>query len=217
MISAVYFIQDNRAIKNLSFYVTAYFQFTCQESSNFPAPCIQTMIVGLQLPYLTIVQLIIVQKTKVKQFLSTNNRLRLGLLNKSFLKDIVINKEESLGFFVIQSNKQCPVKYEAKRQNEKTKNSRNKQQRRGFLNRYNFTYAGRDTVNQVGKIAPGLIKNASSEIKNISQQQINQIIRQGGQEIERILSKIQSVAIEDVYQIPFRMLIKFGKRKLQKI
>ena len=62
-----------------------------------------------------------------------------------------------------------------------------------------------------------MIKNASSEIKNISQQQISQIIRQGGQEIERILSKIQSVAIEDVYQTPFRMLIKFGKQKLQKI
>ena len=96
------------------------------------------------------------------------------------------------------------------------KNSRNKRQRGGFLNRYNFTYADRDTVNQAGKIAPGLIKNASSEIKNISQQQINQIIRQGGQEIERILSKIQIVAIEDVYQTPFSILRKFGKRKLQK-
>ena len=99
---------------------------------------------------------------------------------------------------------------------KRQKNSRNKRQRGGFLNRYNFTYADRDTVNQVGKIAPGLIKNASSQIKNISQQQINQIIRQGGQEIERILSKIQIVAIEDVYQTPFRILRKFGKRKLQK-
>ena len=47
---------------------------------------------------------------------------------------------------------------------------RRKQQRGGFLNRYGFSYAGRDTVNQVGKIAPGLIKNASSEINNLAQQ-----------------------------------------------
>ena len=27
-------------------------------------------------------------------------------------------------------------------------------QKGGFLNRYDFAYAGRDTVNQIGKIAP---------------------------------------------------------------
>lgn len=36
----------------------------------------------------------------------------------------------------------------------------------------------RDTANQVGKIAPGLIKNASSEINNITQQRINQVIKE---------------------------------------
>ena len=46
-----------------------------------------------------------------------------------------------------------------------------------FLNRYDFAYVGRDTVNQLGKNAPGIIKNASSEINNIAQQRINQIIR----------------------------------------
>ena len=59
----------------------------------------------------------------------------------------------------------------------------------GALNRYDFAYAGRDTVNQVGKIAPGLIKNASAEINNIAQQRINQIIRQGGKEAEGCLQK----------------------------
>ena len=29
----------------------------------------------------------------------------------------------------------------------------------GFLNRYHFSYAGRDTVNEVGKIAPGILGN----------------------------------------------------------
>ena len=40
-----------------------------------------------------------------------------------------------------------------------------------FLNRN--TYGGRDTLNQLGKIAPNIIKNASSEIKNIAEQRIN--------------------------------------------
>ena len=94
---------------------------------------------------------------------------------------------------------------------------RRKQQRGGFLNRYGFSYAGRDTVNQVGKIAPGLIKNASSEINNLAQQRINQIIRWGGQETERVLPKIIRGANEDVYQTPFTMLGKFEKQQLQKI
>ena len=44
-----------------------------------------------------------------------------------------------------------------------------KTQRGSFLSRYDFTYAGRDTNNQVGKIAPGLIENASKEINNVDQ------------------------------------------------
>ena len=39
-----------------------------------------------------------------------------------------------------------------------------------FLNRYDFTYAGRDVVNQVGKIAPGVIDRATGEINKIAQQ-----------------------------------------------
>lgn len=59
-------------------------------------------------------------------------------------------------------------------------------------------------INQVRKIAPGLIKKkTSSEINNIAQQRINQIISQGGTEIERVLPKILRGAIEDVYQILF--------------
>ena len=41
-------------------------------------------------------------------------------------------------------------------------------QRGGFLNRYNFTYAGRDVVNQAGKIAPNIIKQATGEIDKIA-------------------------------------------------
>ena len=45
-----------------------------------------------------------------------------------------------------------------------------KRQRSDFLNRYDFAHASRDTVNQVGKIALEIIKNASSEINNIAWQ-----------------------------------------------
>ena len=62
-----------------------------------------------------------------------------------------------------------------------------------------------------------MIKNASAEINSIAQQRINQIIRQGGKEAEKILPKILGGAIEDVYQTPFRLLGKFGKQQLNKL
>ena len=94
---------------------------------------------------------------------------------------------------------------------------RKRTQKGGFLNRYNFAYADMDTVNQVGKIAPSLIKNSSSKINNIVQQRINQIISQGSREVERVLPKILRGAIEDVYQTLFRMLGNFGRQQLQKL
>ena len=75
----------------------------------------------------------------------------------------------------------------------------------------------RDTANQVGKIALGLIKNASSKINNIAWQRINQVITQGGKEIERILPKVLHGAIDDVYQMPFRLLRRFGKEQFHKL
>ena len=65
-----------------------------------------------------------------------------------------------------------------RRRQKRVKKRKNycRKQRDEFLNRYDFAYADRDSVNQVGKIAPGLIKNDSSEINNIAQQQINQAI-----------------------------------------
>ena len=60
----------------------------------------------------------------------------------------------------------------------------------GFLNRYDFAYTGRDTVNQVGKVAPKIIRQATGEINKIAQQRIDQIVRSGGAEIERVALKI---------------------------
>ena len=54
-----------------------------------------------------------------------------------------------------------------------SKKRANRSQTGGFLNRYNFAYAGRDTVNQVGKIAPKIINQATGEINKIAQQRID--------------------------------------------
>ena len=87
----------------------------------------------------------------------------------------------------------------------------------GFLNRYGFTYVLRDTANQGEKVAPRVIKNASNEINNIAKDRINQIITQGGKEVELVLPKILRGATEDVYQTPFKMLRNFGKQQLNKL
>ena len=86
----------------------------------------------------------------------------------------------------------------------------------GFLNRYNFAYAGRDTVNQVRKIALKIITKATSDINKIAKDRIGQIVRTGGAEIERIAPKIIKGAIEEVYKTPFRFLGNLGKKHFQK-
>ena len=89
-------------------------------------------------------------------------------------------------------------------------------QKGGFLNRNDFAYVGRDTVNQVGKTAPSIIKQATGKIDNIMQSRVNQVIKSGGTEIERVLPKILRGAIEDVYKTPFRLIGKFGKQQFNK-
>ena len=59
----------------------------------------------------------------------------------------------------------------------------------GFLNTYDFTYAGRDVVNQAGKITPDIINKATSNIDKIAKDRIDQVIRNGGAEVERIAPK----------------------------
>ena len=78
------------------------------------------------------------------------------------------------------------------------------------MRRYDFAYASRDTVNQAAKVAPGVIKAATND-NNIAKQRIDQIISQGGNEVEFVLPKTLRGAIEDIYQTPFRLLENFGK------
>ena len=97
------------------------------------------------------------------------------------------------------------------------KRKTSRRQMGGFLNRYDFAYAGRDTVNQVGKIAPGIFNIVAGEINKITQQRIDQVVRSGGAEIERVAPKIIRSAIEEVYKTPFRLLGNLVKRQFQKI
>ena len=97
------------------------------------------------------------------------------------------------------------------RRNTGKKRKMSRRQTGGFLNRSDFAYAGRDTVNQVGKIAPGIINKATSDNK-IAQQRIDQAIRTGGAEIERVAPKIIRGAIKEVYKTPFRLLGNLGKK-----
>ena len=106
-------------------------------------------------------------------------------------------------------------------ESKKKKQRRQKKQIGGWLNRYDFAYAGRDSVNQAFKnlyrTAPRLIKNASGEVDKVLEQRISQVIRQGGAEVQRIAPGILRGAIEEVYKTPFRLLGKFGKRKLAQV
>ena len=168
-------------------------------------------------------------------------RLWLTLFNKFHFEKHQINKGEIIGYLLL-SPCDLSVKYETpkkKNANKKTRKLLNnylpkdfsknwmaywkkkgkltKRQTGGFLNCYDFAYAGRDTVNQVDKIAPNTIKNASDNINQIAKERIDQAIKTGSSEIERIAPKIIWGAIEDVYKAPFRLLGNLGKKQFQKI
>ena len=87
----------------------------------------------------------------------------------------------------------------------------------GFLSRYDFAYAVEDVVNQVGKVAPKMITQATEEINKIAQDRPDQTVRSGGAEIERVAPKIIKGAIEEVYKTPFRLLGDLGEKQFQKI
>ena len=66
-------------------------------------------------------------------------------------------------------------------------------------------------------LAPKIIKQATGPVDQIAQRRIQQIISQGGQQVEKIAPKIIKGAIEEVYKKPFRLLGRFGKKQLYRI
>ena len=96
------------------------------------------------------------------------------------------------------------------------KKKTSRRQTGGFLNRYEFAYAGRDVVNQAGKVALKLISQATGKINKIAQQRTDQVVPSGGAEIERVAPKTIRGAIEEVYKTPFRLLENLGKKNSRK-
>ena len=91
----------------------------------------------------------------------------------------------------------------------------------GWLNKYDFAYAGRDTVNRTVKHldyrAPIILKKVSGKTDKVLQRRISQIIKEGGAEIERVGPKILRGAAEDLYNTHFHLLGNFGRRKLAQL
>ena len=72
-------------------------------------------------------------------------------------------------------------------------------------------------VDQAGKVAPGIISKAVADINKIAKQRIDQAIKNGGAEIERVAPKTIRGAIEEVHKTPFRLLGNLGKKQFLKI
>ena len=62
-----------------------------------------------------------------------------------------------------------------------------------------------------------MITQATGEINKIAQERIDQIVRSGGSEIERVAPKTIKGAIEEIYKTSFRLLGNLGKKQFQKI
>ena len=88
--------------------------------------------------------------------------------------------------------------------NKKQRCGRRKQHG-GILNRYDFAYAGRDTVNKAMRgldtLAPKVIDQASKEIDKIVEGRIREVINDGGQQIQIISLQIIRGVTEDVYDV----------------
>ena len=90
---------------------------------------------------------------------------------------------------------------------------RRKRQRGGFLNRYDFAYAGRDTVNQASKqlsvLAPKLLEQLTTGLDKVSANCVKQL--------QQIAPALLKGAVEELYKTPFRLLEKAGKKKYDSI
>lgn len=74
-----------------------------------------------------------------------------------------------------------------RKRKRKTKNTR---QSRGWLNRYDFSYVGVDTIKTglttLKKLPPGLTQNTANQVDRVAQKRI--VINQGRKEVKRVTS-----------------------------
>ena len=148
--------------------------------------------------------------------------MRFEILNRSFEDCIFIKRNKPLGFLVVETKKlkfqyASSKKKRIKQRKRRIAPDKRKRQLGGCLNRHDFAYIGRDTVNQATEAASGIIKAATKDINNIAKQRLNQLISQGKKEVKRVHPKVLRGAIEDIYQRPFRLLRNFGKKQYHKL
>ena len=102
------------------------------------------------------------ENQNIKEFIGPCKKsLWIEILNSSFLNKLNIKKGDLIGYLLFKPDKNGNVFYIKKKKKKKKKIYQNflkkrnikKKQLGGFLNWYDFAYAGRDTVNQVCKIA----------------------------------------------------------------
>ena len=90
---------------------------------------------------------------------------------------------------------------------------RRKRQGGGFLNRYDFAYAGRDTVNKASKqlnvLAPKLLDQLTAGLDKVSANRVNQF--------KQMAPGLIKGAFEELYKTPFRLLENAGKKKYESI
>ena len=90
---------------------------------------------------------------------------------------------------------------------------RRKRQRGGFLNRYDFADAGRDTINQASKqlnvLVPKLLDQLTTGLNEVSANRVNQL--------KQMAPGLIKGAVEELYKTPFRLLEKTGKKKYDSI
>ena len=88
-----------------------------------------------------------------------------------------------------------------------------RRQRGSFVNRYDFAYTGKNTVNQVAKhldtLAPKLVNQlmskATTGLDNITAKRVEQI--------KQIAPGLIRGTIEELYKTPFRLLGNLGRKK----
>ena len=79
--------------------------------------------------------------------------LWIEILNKSFEKNLVVEKNSAIGLVIIEPDnlphklrqKRTKIKRTKHRMKNKTRKQKNKHQNGGFLNRYDFAYVGRNS------------------------------------------------------------------------
>ena len=103
--------------------------------------------------------------------------------------------------------------------------NRRRRQRGSFLIRYDFAYAGKDTVNQAARhlnsLAPQLVNQlmdrATTGLDKVTAKRVEQLSQETGQTLKKIAPGLIRGAIEELYKTPFRLLGNLGRKKYKEL